>query len=121
MKKILTFLLCFATLVALFSIKNTNSEFSFEQWLTNISEVSDNRPTMPSTDDVDFALDSFKEYEEDADVSEKILVTIENFGNVFTVGYECIVFAVKFLIYIVEYILYLSTLVSVMFYNLFVW
>ena len=117
MKKILAFLLCFATLVALFSIKNADSKFSFEQWLTNVSEVSDNRPTMPTTDNITKIWED-EEYSEDGAGIVKVLTTIK---NIFVTIYECLVFAIKFLVYIVEYILYLSQVVSVVFYNLFVW
>lgn len=120
MKKILSVFLCLAIIVALFTINNENKEFSFEAYLTNLSQVSDDRPTMPSTEDIVSTFEEFGNYDtENTDLS--FFNGLKDIWTALKLIYECVVFAIKFLIYIVEYIVYIGKVGCALFYNLLVW
>lgn len=118
MKKIFAFFLCFVVIVALFSFNKNGREFSFEQYLTELSQVADDRPGMPSSERVDEVLAEFGEYEES---TSGILKALKTIWSVIKLIYNCLVFAVEFLIYIVKYMIFLSEFMTVATYKLFVW
>ena len=118
MKKIFSFFLCFVVIVALFSINSNSREFSFEQYLTELSQISDDRPKMPSSERVDEILEEFGEYD---DNTSGILKALKTIWSVIKLIYNCLVFAVEFLIYIIKYMIFLAEFMTVATYKLFVW
>ena len=119
MNKLVVFIICLATIVALFSVNNANNTFSFEDYLTKVSVSAENRPSMPSTEKIDKVI---LEYEQNGeDTSSKILEVIKSVWTTLKLIYECVVYAVRLLLYLVEMTLYLINIVSAMTYNLLVW
>lgn len=117
MKKVSVFFICFAVVIALFSVNNVSKSFSFENYLVQISEVADNRPDMPSTEKINKVVLEYGNYDDDSkwyEVLKSVWITLK-------LIYECIVFAVQFLIYIFEMIVYVIKIVIACTYNLLVW
>ena len=118
MNKLVVFIICLATIVALFSVNNANNTFSFEDYITKVSVSAEDRPSMPSTEKIDKV---FLEFEEKNETDSKWYEIFEDIWIVCKLIYECVVYAVKILIYLVEMSLYLINIVSAMTYNLLVW
>lgn len=118
MRKLVVVLICLATIVALFSVNNTNSTFSFEDYITKVSVSAEDRPSMPSTEKIEKV---FLEFEENGSDSSPWYEIFEDIWTVCKLIYECVVYAVKILVYLVEMTLYLINIVSAMTYNLLVW
>lgn len=117
MKKLGVFLICFAVLIALFSVNNVSKDFSFEHYLTEISEVADDRPEMPSTEKINKVVLEYGNYDDDS----KWYEVLKSVWTTLKLIYECVVFAVQFLIYIFEMIVYVIKIVVACTYNLIVW
>lgn len=112
-------MISFALIVSLISYNNANSSFSFEKYLDNISQVTAVQPTMPSTENI---TDTISEYDDTLGSSEgDIFKAIKCIWITLKVIYQCVVFALKFLVYIAEMLVYVLKIVSAMFYNLIVW
>lgn len=120
MNKLVVFIICLATIVALFSVNNANSTFSFEDYITKVSVSAEDRPSLPSTEKIDKVMLEYELNEDDED-SSKILVVLKSVWTTIKLIYECIVYAVRLLLYLVEMTLYLINIVSAMTYNLLVW
>lgn len=119
MKGFSVFLICLATLIALFGINSTAKSFSFENYLTEISVVAENRPEMPSTEKINKVILSFEE--DGKDTQTKILQVVRAIWNSIKLIYECLVFAVRFIVYILEMLIYVINIASACVYNLLVW
>ena len=120
MRKIGVLLICLAVIISLFSVNNATSSFSFENYLTEISQVAENRPSMPDTEKIDKVILEY-ELNEDEEDSSKILVVLKSVWTTIKLIYECIVFAVRFLLYIFEMLVYVIKIVCACTYNLLVW
>lgn len=119
MRRIGVLLLCLMVIIALFSVNNATKTFSFESYLTEISRVAENRPNMPSAEKIEKV---FLEYDQNGDdTSTKILGVVKSIWTTLKLIYECIVFAVRFLLYIFEMLLYVIKIVCSCTYNLLVW
>lgn len=118
MRKLGVLLICLAVIIALFGVNNATKTFSFESYLTEISQVAENRPSMPSTDRVNSVLDEYGEY--DADTSG-VIKALKAVWTTLKLIYECLVFAVKFIVYIFEMLVYVIKIVVACTYNLLVW
>ena len=118
MKGFSVFLICLATLIALFGINSTAKSFSFENYLTEISVAAENRPEMPSTEKIDKV---FNEYGEPSADDSGIIQALKSVWTTLRLIYECLVFAVRFVVYIVEMLIYVINIASACVYNLLVW
>lgn len=119
MKKIFAFFLCFVTIIALFSINNTGKEFSFESYLTELSQVADERPKIPDTVDIENTLEEFELTEQED--TAKILKVVRHIWTGIKLLAHGIVFICKFMLFLLLYIVFLIKLVSVGTFNLFIW
>lgn len=119
MKKFLSFFLCFASLIALFSIKNADSNFSFEAYLNKISSVADNRPSLPDTSDISYVLNEYDQG--DSEDASGILKALKSIWTTIKLLFQCIVYFIKFIVYIVQFIVYVCQLLSACFFNLVIW
>ena len=121
MNKLVTLIICLATIVALFSVNNSSTTFSFEDYITKVSVSAENRPDMPSTEKIQKVFLEYEFSEEDKEDSAKILVVVKSIWTTIKLIYECIVFAVMFLLYLVEMLLYVINIATALTYNLLVW
>lgn len=118
MKGFSVFLICLATLIALFGINSTTKSFSFENYLTEISVVAENQPEMPSTEKIDKVFNEYGDYSSD---DKGIIDALKAVWTTLKLIYECVVFAVRFIVYILEMLIYVINIASACVYNLLVW
>ncbi len=117
MRKLGVVFICLVVIIALFSVNNATSSFSFENYLSNVAESAENRPEMPSTEKIVKTFLEYGDYDEDSkwyEVLKVIWITLK-------LIYECVVFAVMFLVYCIEMLLYIIKIVCSCTYNLLVW
>lgn len=119
MRKFYVFIICLATLIALFSINNGTKTFSFESYLTELSQVADERPKLPDTKNIS---DTFSEYEElGTDNSENIVKILKSIWTTIKLIVYAVVFLARFILYILNYIIFLAKLLGTATFNLVVW
>lgn len=118
MRKFGVILICLAVIIALFSVNNSTKTFSFEHYLTEISVVAENRPSMPDSEKIDKVINEYGNYTED---TNNIVKALKDVWTTLKLIYECVVFAVRFLLYIFEMLLYVIKIVIACTYNLLVW
>ncbi len=119
MKKILAFFLCFASIIALFSLKNADKTFSFEVYLNKISSVADNRPTLPDTSSISYVLNEYDQGDT-ADTSG-ILKALKSIWTTIKLIFQCFIYFMKFIVYIIQYLVFIGQLFTACFFNLIVW
>ena len=118
MRKLGVLLICLAVIIALFAVNNATKTFSFENYLTQISVVAENRPDMPDTEKIDKVI---LEFEDNGDEDPNWYDIFKDVWTAVKLIYECVVFAVRFLLYIFEMLLYVIKIVFACSYNLLVW
>ena len=118
MRKLGVLLICLAVIIALFGVNNATKTFSFESYLTEISQVAENRPSMPSSERIDKVI---LEFEDNNEEEQKWYKIFEDIWTGIKLIYECVSFAVRFLLYIFEMLVYVIKIVVACTYNLLVW
>lgn len=117
MRKLGVFFICLVVIIALFSVNNATTSFSFENYLTRVAESAEDRPEMPSTEKISKIILEYGEYDDNSkwyEVLKVIWITLK-------LIYECVVFSVMFLVYCIEMLLYIIKIVCSCTYNLLVW
>jgi hypothetical protein len=117
-RKLLVLFVCFVTIISLFAVNNETKSFSFENYLTEISIVAEDRPKMPSTEFIESVFDEYGNYEPD---TSGILKAIKAVWTTLKLIYEYVVFACRWFVYCCEFILYVIDLIVACTYNLLVW
>ena len=119
MRRLGAFLIFFAALVAILSINNIDRTFSFENYLENISIVADDRPTLPSTENIQNTL---AEYDE-TQLSDNpgIIKSLKHIWTTLKFIFQIIVYVFKFISYIIQFFFFIIRLVGACFYNLLIW
>ena len=120
MKNLGIFLLCFAVVISVLSFNVDRSEFSFEQYLTKLSAIADERPDFPNASEITDVIDEYDETSLDQN-SNGIVKSLKYIWTSLKLIYQVLVYIVKIVIYLVQMIAFIGTFAVTAFADLLVW